>query len=83
MTLVGICAFMVLLGTEQMLPIFTQNVLHLNSMVSGMILLPGAIANALSAALVGRLYDKHGPKYLIISGRDLDVDRRDPLCHDL
>ena len=68
MTLVGICAFMVLLGTEQMLPIFTQNVLHLNSMVSGMILLPGAIANALSAALVGRLYDKHGPKYLIISG---------------
>ena len=37
MTLVGICAFMVLLGTEQMLPIFTQNVLHLNSMVSGMI----------------------------------------------
>ena len=50
MTLVGICAFMVLLGTEQMLPIFTQNVLHLNSMVSGMILLPGAIANALSAA---------------------------------
>lgn len=68
MTLVGICAFMVLLGTEQMLPIFTQNVLHLNSMVSGMILLPGAIANALSAALVGCLYDKHGPKYLIISG---------------
>lgn len=68
MTLVGICAFMVLLGTEQMLPIFTQNVLHLNSMVSGMILLPGAIANALSAALVGRLYDKYGPKYLIISG---------------
>lgn len=68
MTLVGICAFMVLLGTEQMLPIFTQNVLHLNSMVSGMILLPGAIANALSAAIVGRLYDKHGPKYLIISG---------------
>ncbi len=40
MTLVGICAFMFLLGTEQMLPIFTQNVLHLNSMVSGMILLP-------------------------------------------
>ena len=55
MTLVGICAFMVLIGTEQMLPIFTQNVLHLNSMVSGMILLPGAIANALCAALVGRL----------------------------
>lgn len=68
MTLVGICAFMVLLGTEQMLPIFTQNVLHVNSMVSGMILLPGAVANALSAALVGRFYDKHGPKYLIISG---------------
>ena len=68
MTLVSICAFMVLLGTEQMLPIFTQNVLHLDSMVSGMILLPGAILNALCAALVGRLYDRYGPKYLIISG---------------
>ena len=31
------------------IPIFTQNVLHLNSMVSGMILLPGAIANALKS----------------------------------
>ena len=68
MTLVGIFAFMILLGTEQMVPIFAQNVSHVSSTVSGMILLPGAIANALSAAIVGRLYDRFGPKYLITTG---------------
>ena len=68
MTLVGIFAFMILLGTEQMVPIFAQNVSHVSSTISGMILLPGAIANALSAAIVGRLYDRFGPKYLITTG---------------
>lgn len=68
MTVVGIFAFMILLGTEQMIPIFAQNVDHVSSTVSGMLLLPGAIANAFSAAVVGRLYDRFGPKYLISAG---------------
>lgn len=68
MTLVGIFAFMVLLGTEQLLPIFTENITHIGSFMSGLILLPGAICNALAASLVGRLYDEHGPKWLIITG---------------
>ena len=46
MVLVGICAFMVLLGMEQMVSIYAQNVSHVSSMTAGMILLPGAIANA-------------------------------------
>jgi DHA2 family multidrug resistance protein-like MFS transporter len=68
MTLVGIFAFMVLLGTEQLLPIFTENVLHVGSFMSGLILLPGAICNAITASIVGRLYDQYGPKWLIITG---------------
>lgn len=68
MTMVGMLAFSVLLGTEQLIPVFTENVSHVSSMESGMILLPGAIVNALCAALVGRYYDAHGPKGLIFSG---------------
>ncbi len=68
MTLVGIFAFMLLLGTEQLLPIFTENVLHTGSFISGLILLPGALCNAVTASIVGRLYDQYGPKWLIIAG---------------
>lgn len=68
MTIVGIFAFMVLLGTEQLMPIFTENVTHTGSFVSGLILLPGAICNAIAASIVGRIYDEYGPKWLIITG---------------
>lgn len=68
MTMVGMLAFAVLLGTEQLVPVFTQNVNHISSMDSGMILLPGALANALCAAFMGRYYDSHGPKLLIFTG---------------
>lgn len=37
MTLIGIAAFMVLLGTEQMVSIFAQDVTHLTSMQAGMV----------------------------------------------
>ncbi|MGM9891267.1 DHA2 family efflux MFS transporter permease subunit [Limosilactobacillus sp.] len=68
MTLVGIFAFMILLGTEQLMPIFTENVLKMGSFTSGLILLPGAICNGLAASFIGRLYDQYGPKWLIITG---------------
>lgn len=51
MTIVGILAFMVLLSTEQLLPIYAENVRHTGSFISGMILLPGAICNAITAFL--------------------------------
>ena len=58
MTLIGIVAFMVLLGTEQMVSIFAQDVTHLTSMQAGMVLLPGAALNA----------DEFGPKQLVLGG---------------
>lgn len=68
MTGVGMLAFMVLLGTEQLLPIYTENMMGMGSFASGLILLPGAILNGLTASFVGRLYDEYGPKRLIIPG---------------
>lgn len=79
MTLVGIFAFMILLGTEQLIPIFTENVLGMGSFSSGLILLPGAICNGLAASYIGRLYDQYGPKWLIITGGFLMIVASYPL----
>lgn len=68
MTGVGMLAFMVLLGTEQLIPIYTENLMGMGSFASGLILLPGAILNGITATFVGRLYDEYGPKRLIIFG---------------
>ncbi|MDC7952568.1 DHA2 family efflux MFS transporter permease subunit [Liquorilactobacillus mali] len=68
LTVIGLLAFMVLIGTEQIIPIFVENVQGLNSMQAGFILLPGAVLNALFAALAGRYYDSHGPKHLLYMG---------------
>lgn len=73
MTLIAILAFMVLLGTEQMVSIFAQDVTHLSSMQAGMVLLPGAAINAITAAFVGRLYDQWGPRHLVLSGISLMI----------
>ena len=68
MTIVGIFAFMVLLGTEQQMPICTENVTQTGSSIYGLFLLPGAICNAIAASIVGRIYDEYGAKWLIITG---------------
>lgn len=68
MTIVGVFAFMILLGTEQLMPIFSEKILGMGSFMSGLILLPGAICNAVTASFVGRLYDQYGPKWLITIG---------------
>lgn len=73
MTIICVLTFMVLFGTEQMVPIFTESILKLNSMQSGLVLLPGALLNAFAAVIVGRIYDNYGPKYLIIGGAILMI----------
>lgn len=68
MTIVTICAFMIMLGTEQMIPIFTENVQGVSSFMSGMILLPGALCNAVVAPVAGHFYDEHGPVIPLFAG---------------
>lgn len=68
MCIVCILTFMTLFGSEQMVPIFTEDVLHLSSMQSGLILLPGAVLEAIITAFIGKVYDAYGAKYLILIG---------------
>ena len=71
MTLIVMLVFGILLGTEATLPVFLENVDYYSSLIAGLILLPGAAANAICAPLVGRYYDQHGPKMPILIGSTL------------
>ncbi len=57
-----------LFGTFILLPIYTQNVLQLDPFATGMLLLPGGLIMGLLAPPVGRLYDRIGPRLLVVSG---------------
>ncbi|CAH0120813.1 Multidrug export protein EmrB [Paenibacillus sp. CECT 9249] len=51
-----------------MLPMLMQGVLMMTAFKSGLILLPGGIANGLMAPISGKLFDKFGPRVLVIPG---------------
>ena len=57
-----------LFGTIILLPIYMQQVLGLEPVQTGLLLLPGGLLMGLLAPIVGRLYDRVGPKPLLIPG---------------
>lgn len=48
------------IGISFVLPIFTENYLHVSPFIAGVILLPGALVGAAVSPLAGHLVDKHG-----------------------
>jgi DHA2 family lincomycin resistance protein-like MFS transporter len=64
-------AMMALLGVIILLPIYTQNVLGLDALETGLMMLPGGLLMALLAPFVGRIYDKRGPAPLVRPGAGL------------
>lgn len=57
-----------LFGTIILLPIYMQQVLGLEPVETGLLLLPGGLLMGLLAPVVGRLFDRFGPKPLLIPG---------------
>jgi DHA2 family lincomycin resistance protein-like MFS transporter len=57
-----------LFGTIIVLPIYMQTVLGFDSLLSGLLLLPGGLVMGLFAPAVGRMYDRRGPTVLLVPG---------------
>ncbi|MGB8382485.1 MAG: DHA2 family efflux MFS transporter permease subunit, partial [Dermatophilaceae bacterium] len=68
-TLVIMCANMAaLFGVIIVLPIYLLGVLRLQPLQAGLLLLPGGVLMGLLGRPVGRLYDRFGPRPLIVPG---------------
>ncbi|RYM06657.1 DHA2 family efflux MFS transporter permease subunit [Sporolactobacillus sp. THM7-7] len=63
-----IMVMMTLFSTMIILPIYLQNVLFLTSFGAGLILLPGGLMNGLLSPVMGRLFDRLGPRWLAVPG---------------
>jgi len=57
-----------LFGTIILLPIYMQDVLDLEPITTGLVLLPGGLLMGLLAPFVGRIFDKRGPRILLVPG---------------
>lgn len=61
-------AMMALFGMIILLPIYMQNVLGMEPLQAGLMLLPGGLIMGLLAPIVGRLFDAFGARKLVIPG---------------
>jgi DHA2 family lincomycin resistance protein-like MFS transporter len=61
-----IVVFAVLLGTLILLPLYLQQVLGLDTLSTGLMLLPGGVLMGVAAPVVGALFDRFGPRPLVL-----------------
>lgn len=57
-----------LFGTIILLPLYAQDVLGLSPVQAGLMLLPGGLIMGLAAPFVGRAFDRHGARVLVVPG---------------
>jgi DHA2 family lincomycin resistance protein-like MFS transporter len=69
-TAIGVMAIAmaVLFGTIIALPLLLQQVMHAEPLFVGLLTLPGALLMGLLGPVVGRLYDRVGPRWLMVPG---------------
>ncbi|WP_413463212.1 DHA2 family efflux MFS transporter permease subunit [Bacillus sp. B1-b2] len=63
-----VIVMMVMLSSMILLPLYLQNVLALSTFTAGLLLLPGGLMNGLLSPIMGGLFDKFGPRWLVIPG---------------
>lgn len=59
---------MLILSSAILLPLYLKDGLLLSAFAAGLVLLPGGVVNGLMSPITGRLFDKYGPRYLVIPG---------------
>ncbi|WP_449061136.1 MDR family MFS transporter [Planomonospora algeriensis] len=61
-------AFMAMLGSMMLLPLYLQNVRELSALQTGLLVMPGGLAMGLLGPTVGRLFDRFGGRVLVVPG---------------
>ena len=61
-------AFMAMLGSMILLQLYLQNVRGMSPLATGLLVMPGGLAMGLLGPRVGRVYDEHGSRVLMIPG---------------
>ncbi|WP_054940626.1 MDR family MFS transporter [Paenibacillus ihuae] len=63
-----LACMMIILSSMIILPLFLQNGMGLTAFAAGLMLLPGSALNGILSPRMGRLFDKYGPRGLVITG---------------
>jgi MFS transporter, DHA2 family, lincomycin resistance protein len=66
--LLVLSSMMIILSSMIILPMFLQNGMSLSPFAAGLMLLPGSALNGILSPRMGSLFDKYGPKWLVIPG---------------
>ncbi len=66
--LMVLSCMMIILSSMIILPMFLQNGMRLSAFAAGLMLLPGSALNGILSPRMGRLFDRYGPKWLVIPG---------------
>ena len=66
--LVGYVAVIALFGAEFLMPVYLQSLRGRTAVQTGLILLPIAVTTGLINLIVGGIYDKIGPRVLVVAG---------------
>ncbi|MCS4485929.1 MDR family MFS transporter [Staphylococcus americanisciuri] len=67
-SIASMIAFTSMVGPALLIPLYVQSSLGLSAMLSGLVVLPGAVINGIMSVVTGRLYDKVGARVLVIPG---------------
>ena len=62
------CAFMAMLGSMILLPLYLQDVRGLSALQTGLLVMPGGLLMGLLGPTVGRWYDRLGARPLVVPG---------------
>ncbi len=70
-TLIGYATVLALFGAEFLLPVYLQALRGQTALQTGLILLPLALSAAVMTPIAGRLFDRIGPRALVVTGFSL------------
>lgn len=79
-TLAAVLAYALLIGVQQMLPIFAQKEMGMSAANSSWLLLAGTLTYPIGCGVFGKVYDRFGSKYLMLFGSLLMVIALMPLA---